>query len=186
MPVTFVVESSQVPKSATLDRSTSSSAPFEALEEQGVHLDFLACQPFAFDFETVHYSTDVTGFLPVLTMVSVMNECHVLSDGVSSLPADAPVEPLKPSHGPVVYMLGLPASVHPFVDRDTGSPKSQRAGHKQACGSRWGRSLCLLSQTQQHKERPGPQACLSSALTLAAMRCSVHERVDRGRSDQSR
>ena len=29
--------------------------------------------------------------------------CHVLSDGVSSPPADEPVEPLKPFQGPVVF-----------------------------------------------------------------------------------
>lgn len=42
--------------------------------------------------------------------------CHVLSDGVSSPPADEPAEPLKAFQGPVAYVLGLPGSAIPLIN----------------------------------------------------------------------
>lgn len=48
--------------------------------------------------------------------LSSQSGCHVLSDGVSSLPADEPVEPLKPFLGLVGYVLGLPGSAVPLIN----------------------------------------------------------------------
>lgn len=46
----------------------------------------------------------------------LQSECHVLSDGVSSPPADEPVAPLKPFQSPVVYVPGLPGSATPLIN----------------------------------------------------------------------
>lgn len=42
--------------------------------------------------------------------------CHVLSDGVSSPPADEPVEALKTFQEPVVYVVGLPGFAIPLIN----------------------------------------------------------------------